>query len=56
MSPETLNVILTLEHTLELSLWGAADAVLPEDCSVVDKRQPQLRLQVKVLPAARSHR
>lgn len=56
MSPETLNVILTLEHTLELSLWGAADAILPQDRGVVDKGQPQLRLQVKVLPPARSHR
>lgn len=48
--------MLRPEHTLELSLRGAADAVLPEDRSVVDKGQPQLGLEVKVLPAACSHR
>lgn len=47
--------MLNPAHTLELGLRGAADAVLPEDRSVVDKGQPQLGLQVKVLPAACSH-
>ncbi|KAG7258339.1 hypothetical protein CRUP_003300, partial [Coryphaenoides rupestris] len=42
--------------TLELGLRWAPDAVPPEDGRVVDEGEPQLRLQVKVLPAAAAHR
>lgn len=42
--------------TLQLGLRWAADTVLPQNSRVVHECEPQLRLQVKVLPAAHSHR
>ena len=41
--------------TLELCLRWAADAVLPQDGRVVDEGEPQLGLQVEVLPAPGAH-
>lgn len=51
------NVTSTLgQLALQLCLWGAADAILPQDGSVVHECEPQLGLQVKVLPVAGTHR
>lgn len=41
---------------MEFILRRAAYAVPPQDGSVVNKSEPQLRLQIKVLPSSRSHR
>lgn len=46
----------TQSPTLELCLRWAPDAVLPQDGSVIHKSQPELRLQVKVLPTSYAHR
>lgn len=43
------------ELTLQLCLWGAADAILPQNCCIVHESEAQLGLKVKVLPAASSH-
>lgn len=43
-------------HTLQLGLWWAANAILPENGCVIHKGELELRLQVKVLPASNSHR
>lgn len=51
----TVMFLQSRELTLQLSLWGAADAILPQNCCIVHKREAQLCLQVKVLPAASSH-
>lgn len=57
LSTETQSVIFwpSKELTLQFGLRGAADAVLPENGSVVHESEPQLWLQVEVLPATGSH-
>lgn len=42
--------------TLELCFRWAADPILPQDGSVIHKSQPELGLQVEMLPAPDAHR
>lgn len=55
LETQTIKFLQSWELTLQLSLWGAADAVLPQNCCIVHESEAQLGLKVKVLPAASSH-
>lgn len=55
LSTERGGAFVFSRFTLELGLRRAADAVPPQDGGVVHKSQPQLGLEVKMLPAAGPH-